>query len=38
MKITILQPYGWCEGVATAVTKLKQIINQHKNKKIYLIG
>ncbi|MDR3257837.1 MAG: 4-hydroxy-3-methylbut-2-enyl diphosphate reductase [Mycoplasmataceae bacterium] len=38
MKITVLHPYGWCEGVAVAVQQLNQIIKKHKNKKICLIG
>jgi 4-hydroxy-3-methylbut-2-enyl diphosphate reductase IspH len=38
MKVIKLLPYGWCEGVAYALTKLQDIIKAHSDKQVYLIG
>jgi 4-hydroxy-3-methylbut-2-enyl diphosphate reductase IspH len=38
MRLTLLKPYGYCEGVAFALKQLDKIITNHQGQKIYLIG
>jgi 4-hydroxy-3-methylbut-2-enyl diphosphate reductase len=38
MKINVLQPYGWCAGVAKAFNQINQIVKKHHGQNIYLIG
>lgn len=37
-KIILLKPYGWCIGVKLAIKKFNKIKQEHKNKKIYVMG
>ena len=38
MEIIKVRPSGYCKGVIKAILKVKQVIKDYPNEKIYILG
>ncbi|MBL1798823.1 hypothetical protein ELE67_29465, partial [Klebsiella pneumoniae] len=38
MEITLLKPFGYCQGVIVAFSKALEYASSHKNEPIYMLG
>ena len=38
MKVTLLKPIGFCQGVIKAISKAYQVKNANKDKNVFVLG